>query len=140
MSRAGRIAACVAAACAAAVTLSACGSQGISIAKTSSYHAGAVIFLDHCSGCHTMSLVGAEGSATSVPNRLRTNAPNFDYRKETVQNVLYALANGGFSGQIMPENIVVGPQAQAVAQFLAHYAGYEAPKSATFPSSASANQ
>jgi mono/diheme cytochrome c family protein len=135
MSRVGKIAASAILACAAAVMVSACGSQGNSIAKSSPYHAGAVIFLDHCSGCHTMSLVGANGSATSIQERLRTNAPNFDYRKETIPNVLYALENGGFSGQVMPENIVVGAQAQAVAEFLARYAGYAAPKSTTLASS-----
>jgi mono/diheme cytochrome c family protein len=137
MSRVGKIAASAVIASAAALAISACGSQGIGVAATSPYHAGAVIFLDHCSGCHTLSLVGANGSATSIPGRLRTNAPNFDYRKESVQNVLYALENGGFSGQIMPENIVVGAQAQAVAKFVAHYAGYEAPKTVTLPAAAS---
>jgi hypothetical protein len=138
MCRVVKIAASAAAALCAAVTISACGSQGIDVSASSPYHAGAVIFLDHCSGCHTMSLVGAEGSATSVQNRLRTNGPNFDYRKETVQNVLYALENGGFSGQVMPENVVVGSQAQQVAMFLAHYAGYEAPKSLSLPQPATA--
>ena len=51
-------------------------------------------------------MVGAEGSATSINNRLRTNGPNFNIRKENVQQVLYAIRNGGFSGVIMPENIV----------------------------------
>jgi hypothetical protein len=45
--------------------------------------------------------------------------------------VLYAIRNGGFSGQIMPEVIVVGGDATAIAKFLHHYAGYEAPKSET---------
>jgi hypothetical protein len=45
--------------------------------------------------------------------------------------VLYAIRNGGFSGAIMPENIVVGKDAQAVAQFLAKYSGTKAPKSVT---------
>jgi mono/diheme cytochrome c family protein len=137
MSRVAKIVAGVAAAAAAAVGISACGSQGIGVAKTSPYYEGATIFLDHCSGCHTLSVVGAEGSATSVQNRLRTNAPNFNYRAETVQTVLYALANGGFTGQIMPENLVVGSQAKAVAQFLAHYAGRDAPKTPTLPQTAS---
>jgi mono/diheme cytochrome c family protein len=136
MSRVAKIVAS-AAAVAAAIGISACGSQGISVAKSSPYREGAVIFLDHCSGCHTLSVVGAEGSATSVQNRLRTNAPNFNYRSETVQNVLYAIENGGFSGQIMPENIVVGSQAQAVARFLAHYAGRDAPQTPTLPQTAS---
>jgi mono/diheme cytochrome c family protein len=137
MSRVAKIVASAAAAAATAVGISACGSQGIDVAKSSPYYQGATIFLDHCSGCHTLSVVGAEGSATSVQNRLRTNAPNFNYRAETVQNVLYALENGGFSGQIMPENIVVGQQAQAVAKFLAHYAGRDAPPTPTLPQTAS---
>jgi hypothetical protein len=37
--------------------------------------------------------------------------------------VLYAIRNGGFSGAIMPENIVVGNDAQDVAAFLSKYAG-----------------
>jgi hypothetical protein len=37
--------------------------------------------------------------------------------------VLFAIRNGGFSGAIMPANIVVGDDAQKVAEFLAAYAG-----------------
>ena len=33
--------------------------------------------------------------------------------------MLYAIENGGFSGQIMPQNIVVGGRREAVARFLA---------------------
>lgn len=113
---------------ACAVTLGACGSQGISVPKSSPYYQGAVIFLDHCSGCHTLSVVGAEGSATSIKDRVKTNGPNFNFRKEDVEQVLYAIRNGGFTGQIMPENVVVGDQAQAVAEFLAHYSGLQAQK------------
>jgi len=111
-------------ACAGAV--GACGSQGIQIANTSPYHRGAVLFSDHCSGCHTLAVVGAQGSATSIANRVKTNGPNFNIRKENVEQVLYAIRNGGFSGAIMPENIVVGEDAQAVAQFLATYSGKQA--------------
>ena len=88
--------------------LGACGSQGIEVSKTSPYYRGAVLFRDHCSGCHTLSVVGAQGSATSIKNRVRTNGPNFNIRKENVEQVLYAIRNGGFSGAIMPENIVLG--------------------------------
>jgi mono/diheme cytochrome c family protein len=111
-----------------AVMLSACGSQGISIAKTSAYYRGAVLFRDHCSGCHTLAVVGAEGSASQISNRVRTNGPNFNYRKENVEQVLYAIRNGGFSGAIMPENIVLGDDAKAVASFLAQYSGLKAQK------------
>jgi mono/diheme cytochrome c family protein len=113
---------------ACAAVLGACGSQGIKVAKTSPYHHGAVLFRDHCSGCHTLSVVGAQGSATSIANRVKTNGPNFNIRKENVEQALYAIRNGGFSGAIMPENIVVGPNAQAVASFLARYSGAQAQK------------
>jgi mono/diheme cytochrome c family protein len=115
-----------AAACAAAV--SACGSQGISLARTNPYYHGAQIFLDHCSGCHTLAVVGAEGSASQISNRVKTNGPNFNYRKENMEQVLYAIRNGGFSGAIMPENIVLGNEAKAVAEFLAKYSGLKAQK------------
>jgi cytochrome c551 len=111
-----------------AVLLGACGSQGIQVAKTSPYYRGAVLFRDHCSGCHSLAVVGAEGSATSISNRVRTNGPNFNIRKEKVEQILYAIRNGGFSGAIMPENIVLGGDAQAVAEFLAAYSGREAQK------------
>jgi mono/diheme cytochrome c family protein len=113
---------------ACAAVLGACGSQGIQVAKTSPYYRGAVLFRDHCSGCHTLSVVGAEGSATSIKNRVRTNGPNFNIRKEDVEQVLYAIRNGGFSGAIMPENIVLGDDARDVAAFLAEYSGRQAQK------------
>jgi len=113
---------------ACAAVLGACGSQGIQIAKTSPYYRGAVLFRDHCSGCHTLASVGAQGSATKISNRVRTNGPNFNIRKENIGQALYAIRNGGFSGAIMPENIVVGEDAQAVAAFLAAYSGREAQK------------
>ena len=116
---------------ACAAVFGACGTQGISVPKSSPYHSGAVIFLDHCSGCHTLSVVGAEGSATSIKDRVKTNGPNFNFRKENVEQVLYAIRNGGFSGVVMPENIVVGHQAQDVAEFLAHYSGLQAQKEPT---------
>jgi hypothetical protein len=45
-----------------------------------------------------------------------------------VTRVLYAIQNGGFSGAIMPQNIVVGKEAEDVARFVATYAGRQAPK------------
>ena len=108
-----------------ALAVSACGSQGISVPKNSPYYRGAVIFRDHCSGCHTLATVGAEGSATSIKNRLPTNGPNFNFRKENPEQVLYAIHNGGFSGAIMPENIVLGTEAREVAEFLAKYSGLQ---------------
>jgi cytochrome c551 len=111
-----------------AACLSACGTQGIQVSKSSPYYKGAALFLQRCSGCHTLATVGAEGSATSIKDRLRTNGPNFNFRKEQYAQVIYAIHNGGFSGAIMPQNIVVGVEAQEVAEFLAKYSGLQAPK------------
>jgi mono/diheme cytochrome c family protein len=123
-----KIFAAILAAVAVAVGFTACGTQGIQIANTSPYYHGAKLFLERCSGCHTLAVVGAEGSATSVKDRVRTNGPNFDFRKEHPAEVLFAIHNGGFSGAIMPQNIVVGKDATEVALFLAKYAGMQAPK------------
>jgi len=103
--------------------LAACGSQSVQVPKSSPYYHGAVIFREHCSGCHSLGVVGAKGSATSINNRLKTSGPNFNIRKEKPGQVLYAIRNGGFSGAIMPQNVVVGQDAQAVANFLAQYSG-----------------
>jgi cytochrome c551 len=110
------------------VGFTSCGTQGIQLAQSNPDYKGAKLFLDHCSGCHTLAVVGAEGSANSIKDRLRTNGPNFNFRKEDPAQVLYAIRNGGFSGAIMPENILVGKDAREVAQFLAKYSGLQAPK------------
>jgi mono/diheme cytochrome c family protein len=109
---------------AAAALLAACGSQGISVKDpNANIETGAQLFAQRCSGCHNLDVVGARGGAQQVKDRERTDGPNFNVRKEDVNSVLYALRNGGFSGAIMPENIVVGREAQDVAAFLAKYSG-----------------
>jgi mono/diheme cytochrome c family protein len=110
-----------------AAVLVACGSQGVQVADNASYHKGAEIFAARCSGCHTLEAAGAQGSATNVKQRERTDGPNFDQRKESsVQDVVYAIRNGGFSGAIMPQNIVVGDEAQEVAKFVVSCSGKDA--------------
>jgi mono/diheme cytochrome c family protein len=108
-----------------ALALGACGSQGVDVNDSAVVDRGAHVFAEHCSGCHTLSVVGAEGSATRVRDRERVDGPNFNVRRETPDSVLYAIRNGGFSGAIMPENIVVGREADDVAAFLSKYAGRE---------------
>jgi mono/diheme cytochrome c family protein len=88
------------------------------------YEAGAKLFVERCSGCHNLDVVGAEGGAQKVRDRERVDGPNFNVRKEDVESVLYAIRNGGFSGAIMPQDIVVGKEADAVAAFLSKYAGH----------------
>jgi mono/diheme cytochrome c family protein len=113
-----------------AVGVTACGSQEISVSQSDppAVKQGAQLFATHCGGCHTFSVAGTQGGATKIKDRERVDGPSFDARKETVATALYAIRNGGFSGGIMPENIVTGPEAQAVAQFLAKYSGRKAAK------------
>ena len=119
----------------AACVLAACGTQQINLDKADRDNAriseGARIFADRCGGCHTLEEVGTHGSAIDVRNRERPDGPNFNTRREDKDAILYAIRNGGFSGAIMPENIVVGDEAEKVAEFLAKYAGREAARSET---------
>jgi len=112
---------------AVAAGVAACGEERIELSakrgNDTSIRRGAVIFANRCSGCHTLSAAASEGSATGIKYKERTDGPNFDQRREQVAQVLYAIRNGGFSGAIMPQNIVVGQQAEDVAAFVAAYAG-----------------
>jgi len=109
----------------AAFGLAACGfgEEGVSVSKDDPNHDGAVLFATHCSGCHTLSAAGTQGSGNRGE---RTQGPNLDQRTESYDDALFAIQNGGFSGAIMPQNILVGAEAEAVARFVAEYAGDEA--------------
>jgi mono/diheme cytochrome c family protein len=112
---------------AAGLGATACGSEGISLKQGASANVkrGATLFSERCAGCHTFDAAGTQGGATRIHDRERTDGPNFNVRKETTDSVLYAIRNGGFSGAIMPENIVVGRDAADVAAFVSQYAGRE---------------
>jgi len=122
MARRVLIAACVAA---AAVLTAACGSEGVQVAKDDPHRDGAVLFAERCGACHTFKTAGTQGSAVEVSDKENVDGPSFDTRKETTDDVLFAIQNGGFSGAIMPENIATGPEARAIAEFVAKYAGQE---------------
>ena len=110
---------------AAAFGLGACGfgEKGLSVSEDDPNYDGAVLFATHCSGCHTLDAVGSQGTGNRAA---RTQGPNLDQRTETYDDALYAIQNGGFSGAIMPQNIVVGEEARQVARFVAAYAGQDA--------------
>ncbi len=111
---------------AVAAFASGCGSQGVSVPKSQPVaYAGAQLFAQNCAGCHTISYAGTHGSKPKgeVNSKDRTNGPNFDQRKETYDSAITAIRQGGFSGAIMPGNIVTGNDARAVAVFLAKYSG-----------------
>jgi mono/diheme cytochrome c family protein len=104
-----------------------CGSQGIDVPEgEQEMHQGAVTFSERCSGCHTLKAAGTEGTANRSQ---RVQGPNLDQRTETYEDVIFAIRNGGFSGAIMPQNIVVGDDARKVAAFVAEYAGQDVEES-----------
>jgi mono/diheme cytochrome c family protein len=103
-------------------TAGGCGTQGIQVPDDDPLHQGAQIFAERCSGCHTLTPAGTQGTANRSE---RVQGPNFDQRHETMADVIYAIRNGGFSGAIMPQNVVVGADADKVAAFVAKYAGQD---------------
>jgi len=118
----------IAAVIALALGVSACGygEKGLAVKSGEPDYNGAVLFATHCSGCHTLSAAGTQGSGNRGQ---RTQGPSLNQREESVGDVLFAIQNGGFSGAIMPQNIVVGKEAEEVANFVAKYAGQEAENS-----------
>ncbi|HEY1524082.1 MAG TPA: cytochrome c [Solirubrobacteraceae bacterium] len=128
MSRPLKLLLIVGAALAIGALTSACGTEKIALAPSNPLYKGAVLFNQRCAGCHTLSYAATHGSAQFVRTKEYNNGPNFNVRCERpVTRVLYAIENGGFSGQIMPQNIVTGSDAVEVAKFVATYAGRQAP-------------
>ncbi len=111
----------------AAGTLAACGTESVQLdaqdRQIASLQNGADIFDEKCATCHTLEAAGAQGSAFTTRDRELVDGPNLNQRNEQVDAVLYAIRNGGFSGAIMPENIVTGRDAVDVSEFVAKYSG-----------------
>jgi mono/diheme cytochrome c family protein len=107
---------------AATAVLAACGSEGVDVGDDASQDVseGAELFAERCSGCHTLKAAGTQGTGNRSQ---RAQGPNLDQRKESYEDVIFAIANGGFSGAIMPQNIVVGEDAEKVAKFVEEYSG-----------------
>src|SRR4051794_36852704 len=140
MGRALRVLTSVTLLCAAAVALGACGEEGIQLSKDDPNYQGAELFVEHCSGCHTFSKAGTQGSATKVSTRERKDGPNFDQRKEDESDVIYAIENGGFSSGPMPQDILTGEDAKKVAAFIAKYSGTAAARPPSPQQSSSSGQ
>lgn len=113
--------------CAAVAAFAAAGCSG-EIEVAEQYEPAAELFYERCSGCHTFERANAYGSKPEgqLEGGERTNGPSFDVRAVSKEDALYAIRNGGFSGTIMPAHIVVGDEAEAVAEFIARYSGEQA--------------
>jgi len=109
----------------AAAVFAGCGGE-IEVPKSDqTARHGAELFYQRCSGCHTFKKANAYGSKPlgQLQGGERTNGPNFDVRQVKRDDALFAIRNGGFSGAIMPANIVTGKDAEDVAAFLEKYSG-----------------
>jgi hypothetical protein len=123
MTRARRVLLIAASLAATAGGIAACGEQGISSSLPPEQHAAAEMFAERCGACHTLSVAGTQGSATNVRTREYKDGPNFDQRRVTTNCALYAIRNGGFSSGPMPQNIALGAEAVALAEFLDQVSG-----------------
>ena len=130
--RSRSVAVALAAVC--ALALGACGEESIQLAEDDPNYAGAELFVQNCAGCHTLDAAGTQGSAEDANGREYVDGPNFDQRKVERDQVLYAIANGGFSSGPMPQDILVGEDAEKVADFLAAASGSEVDQNAPEPS------
>ncbi len=128
MNRPSRVLAIMGSLAAVAAMITGCGTQRIKVPKSDpALYRGALLFSERCAGCHTLSYAATHGSASNIRSAEITNGPDLDQRCERpVTRVLYAIENGGFSGAIMPQNVVVGQDAIDVAQFVSKYAGTHA--------------
>jgi mono/diheme cytochrome c family protein len=126
MTRPFRRALILALVAAPALGATACGTEDVSLAQNDPNFRGAELFHARCGACHTLDVAGTQGSATNVRTRENKDGPNFNQRKENVDDVLYAIRNGGFSTGPMPQDILVGEDAQKVAEFVAKYSGRQA--------------
>jgi mono/diheme cytochrome c family protein len=98
-----------------------CGQGKITVSSDQpELRSGAKLFNERCSGCHSLDSADTHGSKPErqLQGGERTNGPNFNQRKVKKDDVLFAIRNGGFSGAIMPANVVVGTNAQKIATFL----------------------
>ena len=113
-----------------------CGKGEIAVPKEeTAARQGAVLFNERCSGCHSLDAANSFGSKPEgqIQPGERTNGPNFNVRKVQREDILFAIRNGGFSGAIMPANIVVGAEADKVADFLDEYSGTGSTENETNP-------
>ena len=91
--------------------------------------AGTLLFLaDSLSDQIYVYSIGSGGALTAVSGSpFSTGFSLQGLTTDGLGKYLYAIENGGFSGQIMPQNVVVGADATDVARFVATYAGRQAP-------------
>jgi mono/diheme cytochrome c family protein len=75
---------------------------------------GKELFQNTCATCHTLNAVNARG----------VTGPDLDkIGQVTPERIVEAIKNGGTGQRRMPANLLRGPQAEAVAKYVADVAG-----------------
>ena len=70
---------------------------------------GRELFVSNCGSCHTLDAAGTDGSV----------GPDLDEVQADEAQVLEAIETGAGGSDVMPENLVEGEDARAVAKFVA---------------------
>jgi cbb3-type cytochrome c oxidase subunit III len=115
---------------AAALLAGGCGTGGIS--KAGDTDRGKKLFLDKCGGCHTLSAAGTHGSQGPNLDDAFAYARGQGFEPVTIEQVVRDQIE--LAGPPMPQNLVTGSDADAVAAYVALVAGNPSaagPKNAT---------
>ena len=120
---------------AAALLAGGCGTGGIS--KAGDTDKGKKLFLDKCAGCHTLSAAGTHGNQGPNLDDAFAYARGQGFKPVTIEQVVrdqIELATCVDPSHCMPQNLVKGSDADAVAAYVALVAGNSSaggPKNAT---------
>jgi cbb3-type cytochrome c oxidase subunit III len=115
---------------AAALLAGGCGTGGIS--KAGDTDRGKTLFLEKCGGCHTLSGAGTHGNQGPNLDDAFAYARRQGFKPVTIEQVVRDQIE--LAGPPMPQNLVTGSDADAVAAYVALVAGNPSaagPKNAT---------
>jgi cbb3-type cytochrome c oxidase subunit III len=115
---------------AAALLAAGCGTGGIS--KAGDTDRGKKLFLQKCSGCHTLAAAGTNGIQGPNLDNAFAYARRQGFKQVTIEQVVRDQIE--LSVPPMPQNLVTGKDADAVAAYVAMVAGNPSaagPKNAT---------
>ena len=112
-----------------ALSLAACGEEGIQLSQDDPNYEGAALFDENCAGCHTLTVgrgggLGHQGRLARAQGRPELRRAQGGPRERPLrdpQRRLLVLP--------MPQNIVTGEEAEKVADFVAKYSGSAAASS-----------
>jgi cbb3-type cytochrome c oxidase subunit III len=104
---------------AAALLAAGCGTGGIS--KAGDTDLGKKLFLQKCGGCHTLAAAGTHGTQGPNLDDAFTHARSQGFKQVTIEQVVRDQIE--LAGPPMPQNLVKGSDADAVAAYVALVAG-----------------